>query len=76
MNRNTFTKREIQLLKNNRMNLVRRKIQMQRNLLKIKVIKKQRKRISHAWYRKGQLNFHVSLTWGTVYNMRIDYDNN
>jgi two-component SAPR family response regulator len=41
---------------------------MQRNLLMINVVKNIRKRISHAGYLEVQLNFQMSLTWGTVYD--------
>jgi hypothetical protein len=39
---------------------------MQRNLLMINAVKNTRKRISHAGYLEAQLNFQMSLTWGTV----------
>jgi hypothetical protein len=39
---------------------------MQRNLLMINAVKNIRKRISHAGYLEVQLNFQMSLTWGTV----------
>jgi hypothetical protein len=54
------------LLKRDRKNLVRRKIQKQSNLLMINVAENLRKRISHAGYLEGKLNFQISLTWGTV----------
>ena len=39
---------------------------MQRNLLKIKVTEKRRKRVSHVRLREGQFNVHAPSAWDAV----------